>query len=200
MSIWTETQTTGWGIAFALLVVGIAWIPIIASLIGAAGSTAGAAIASRGANRAAQTQAQAAQQGIGAVTQAYREGQAKLDPWAQGGLEAYNAMRTLSGFGLPTTAAAAPAQQTMPLSALAGGVLSAGQQLLAARGYPATKPPYGETPSWQDSDAKLEQVANRRASLSQSGYVSMQAPDGSVQPVPPQYVDYYTSRGARVIS
>jgi hypothetical protein len=159
------------------------WLP---EAIKGAGVLAGTMIQARGASKAAELQNAAADKALALQRQQYEETKANYAPFLSGGTGAFNTMLNLSGI-----AGAGPASMTP--SATGGGIPTGG----------ATPPPPPEpsTPPIQTAEPQtLAAIQNVIRPQNTSSYTTMQAPDGSTQAVPAQFVDYYRQKGARVLA
>lgn len=135
-------------------------------------SAAGAIISGSAVSDAAKKQADATTQALNLQKSMYDTTRSDLAPYSQLGAASLGNLRQLTG--LP---AAAPA--AAPAMASTGAPTAPGQR-------PA--PP--NTP--------IEGTAVPRAQTA-SGFVTMQAPDGTTNQVDPAHVDYYTRLGAQIV-
>ena len=163
--------------------------------------------ASDASKEAAQAQTAAGNQSLALQRDVWQQSQQNLQPWMQRGSQAVNTMAELMGFGPAPTAAggATPPATTGP------------SPILGTRGYawqqrtPENETTFGRDPNmpgqgnWASQRAatirerRLAEVLGAALPQNQSGYVQMRAPDGTVQPVPTQYVDHYTQLGAQIV-
>lgn len=191
-------------VAFAL-----GWVPAVVAGISAIASIWTAKKQADAAKQAANIQVQGTRDAQGYIDKAYQQSTANLQPWINTGQQAATTMGQLMGFGGGGGATAAP---TAPVAAgttkknLSAwdtmtpeekAYVSSGTTQRNMKAYlagdesrdPSTTGLFAPTPNPQT-------VAEAR---SQSSYVKMQAPDGTVQPVPSQYVPHYTKLGAKVV-
>jgi len=192
-------------------------VAVLPAIIGAAATT-GAAIytankMSGAAKDAANMQVAAGDKSLALQEKMWQQSQQNLQPWVQQGSWAVNTMGGL--MGAPTPAAGGTTGTTPPAGP---------SPILGSRGYawerrvPENETTFGSDPMqpgqgrWtsQHGDSirakRLAEIMAQTtadptsiASQSQSSYVRMRAPDGTVQEVPSSYVDHYTQRGATVV-
>lgn len=185
-----------------LLVVG--WVQLaIGAGLSLFGAWMGAKKSADASKQAAQAQVNALDRAAGATTAAYREAQGYLAPYAQGGLNAFQTMQNLMGLNVPagTGGTVTPTMQPgAPVRLPGGPAEQQGWMKGLQEGWAFLPPASSGQPPVQPlgalQDLNVPQAAQAQRA---SSYVPMQAPDGSVQPVPPEQVAYYTSRGARVL-
>jgi len=141
------------------------------------------------AEKATTTQMAAGNKAQGQLDAVYRQSSANFAPFIATGTQANSMLGTMMGMGgtaTPTPSYAPPAQTA------AQPIQQPPQQA------PPTATPLGNTtPPQADTQMSLGQTMS--ASGPQSGYVRMQAPDGSVEGVHPSAVPHFQQRGARVI-
>lgn len=179
---------------------------IIPSLISAGATAYAAKKQSDAAKDAAKTQAAGAKDAQGYIDKSYEEGKAALAPWTNAGQVALGSLMSTGGYGPAMAAATAPAPApTYPLADL-WYARDRGDRPATGRAVPRDP---SATPESIIAGARDPRRANPRTTpgdvqtdaqaQTQSSYVQMRAPDGSVQPVESQYVKHYTDLGATVV-
>lgn len=184
-------------------------VPLITGAVSAGTTIWAANKQANAAQQAARQQTQAGTQALDLQRQIWQQSQANLQPWVARGTQAVNTLGSLMGLGAAPAGGGATGTgqvdftggqftggQTFPARQIeyldtAGEVQDArrAQRLHAALGSEA---PYGaQTPYDEGIDYRRAQT--------QSGYVTMQAPDGSTSSVPSGYVNHYTNLGARIV-
>lgn len=167
-------------------------------LIGAGAGLGGAAIAAHASGKAADQQSEASDKALALQQQMYQQNRADTAPWRQTGGKAVQTLGALMGLG------GGSAQADVPMSL--GGMYtpetmpprgsSAGTALNDQGQFVPLNPNIAHAPggNWSgDSDASS--YGNLTHGGFQ-GFVRMQAPDGTIQSVPPSAVEHYLSLGA----
>jgi len=188
MGLWSDIAGIGAGIGgfLAAPLTGGASIPI--------GLSAAGSIISSGAVRdAAQKQADATTQALNLQKSMYDTTRADLSPYSQTGVAALGNLRALTG--LPTNIAPTPSNPPpggIPASAVPGG--APGQMQVGTvqnPGAPLTTPQGAPVPL-QSAQSPVQMQTN-------SGYVTMKAPDGTTQQVDAAHVPFYQQKGAVIV-
>lgn len=172
--------------------------------------------ASDTAKEAAKTQVAGTQAAQKQLDTSYQSAQSALHPWLSTGGQAATTLGSL--MGLPTAAPPTVATPLAPTTPTAGP-----NPILGGRGYDwqrrvpenettfgydLMQPGQGRWTSQQGDRIRAERLATIMggtedptsiAAQTQSSYVQMRAPDGTIQRVPAQYTDHYTQLGATVI-
>lgn len=156
------------------------------ALIGTGASIFGADVASEGAKSAAKTQDAAADKSLALQKNIYERGQAGLSPYMSAGAGAVTNLRGLTGQPLEVVGPAAGTPSTMPANAAVPSTRTASDA--------------GAVPTG-DVAVPRTTLQNFATSQTQSGYVTMRSPDGSMtQAVPANLVEHYRQQGASVVS
>ncbi len=147
------------------------------------------------ANQQAQADQKAAQQQqIARIDRNQQTQQALFSPYTNLGAGAASTLA--SRLGLPT--GPAPGTQPLPITSSAPG-LQPGMLMPPTANQPAPAP--GSLHGQGGTLAQLVPAAQQQQAQNQtqSGYVTMQSPDGEVAQVAPHQVEFYRSRGAQVL-
>ena len=186
MGLWSDIAGIGAGIGGFLSapLTGGASIPI--------GLSAAGSIISSGAVRdAAQKQADATAQALALQKSMYDTTRADLSPYSQTGVAALGNLRSL--VGLPATIQPTPSNPPpggIPASSVPGG--APGQMQVGSLQNPGAplRTPQGMPVPLQSNPVSMQ---------TNSGYVTMRAPDGTTQQVDAAHVPFYQQKGATVL-
>lgn len=191
------------------------WGPIIAAGIGVVGNWLVAKKQADTATQAAQTINQGVRSAEGQITSAYNTAQSAISPFVQSGTAAQNTLAQLMGLGAVnagggTTASTPINTPTAPPSTLDD--MTREERQIArqaarqrsvrdetAAGDAVLGPPMSGRYAPREPFNASSYAPPAQSVQASSGYVQMQAPDGSQQSVPSQYVDHFRQRGATVI-
>lgn len=192
------------------MAIGTGTALLIGAGISAGTQVAGAKMASNASNKAADQQVQATDKGLALQRDIYSQQVAGMQPYATGGLNAYNSLNSL--MGLPIVGAAAPAAPgtaTGPVDPMVANIPAnrratpengTGVFAIPRRGTlgEATQSSYrspasGVVAGQQQAQPTGGSFAVRR----DGGMVQMQSPTGELATVPADQVDHFTSLGAR---
>lgn len=148
-------------------------------------SAAGAIIGASSVNDAASKQADATKQALDLQKSMYDTTRADLSPYSQTGVAALGNLRQLVGL---------PAMQAQPP---AGG----GQMQVGTPQHPASPltTPQGQV-LMQQPNGTFAPSQSPAQMQTNSGYVTMKAPNGETGQVDAQHVPFYLQKGAQVIS
>ena len=192
-------------------------IPLVTAAVGAIGNLWASHKNAEAAKEAAKIQVAGTKDAQGYIDRGYAEAKAVLQPYTQAGTTALGSLMSTGGYTMPTGAAsAAPMSPTAtantnPLSAwdsmspeekayVSSATTKRNTKNYLLTGDESLDP---STTGLFAPDAPNAQAANPQAAAQaqmQSSYVKMKAPDGTVQPVPSQYVKHFTDLGATVVS
>lgn len=150
-------------------------IPLITGAIGAGTAIAGAKIQSGAAKNAAKLQSASADKALAVNQGVYRDQQALMNPYVQGGQDAYARLFSQQ-FGTPYQPQQAPQAPTGPQARPLGG----GPMGPVAGARP--------TPFQQAMDGQPA-----------GGMVTIQAPTGETRQVPREQAQMFVSRGGKVV-
>lgn len=197
------------------------WGPIIAAGIGVVGNWLTAKKQADTAKQAAQTINQGVRSAEGQITSAYNTAQGAISPFVQSGTAANNTLASLMGLGATTAPGGAPASTPSLTGRAAPRDLSPkavwDSMTPEERAYVSSPTVKRNTKNYlltgdesldpsstgmfapQPANASSYAPAQGQPVQTSSSYVQMQAPDGSQQSVPSQYVDHFRQRGATVI-
>jgi len=147
-------------------------------------------MASSAANDAAKIQAASADKALALQEKMWQTQQQQMAPWVTQGQKAVTALGSLMGLGgvVTPTAPTAPENTATPTGNPTG---SSPASRVGMRPRPIGSPITGPG----SPNIPLSTAMTAR----QSGYVTMRAPDGSVEDVPMQYREHYLAQGATLV-
>lgn len=174
---------------------------LIAAGVAAGSSVASSKIQSNAAKDAAEKQQDATNQAFGLQQQVYRNTQQSLAPYSDLGTGALGNLRQLAGVPNPMTGSGSP------------NAVSAARSAAAVAPSSYTYNPASGITTYNGFNPQTGQITGTPPKITigpggvpvlspttQSGYVTMRAPDGSMQQVDPQHVDFYRQKGAQVVN
>jgi hypothetical protein len=153
-------------------------MPAAIPLAVAGASVVSGAMGAHAAKSAANTQAASADKALALNTRIYDDQRAQMQPFVTGGQQAFQTL--LNGW---------QSRQGM----------SPGPQMTATPLAPGRVPNVAGNGGQGVAFGQAMGAPNSGSPGLSSGMVQMQAPDGSVRPVPSQLVDKYRARGAQVV-
>ena len=183
---------------------GITTALIVGSLVSAGTTAYAAKKQSDAAKKAAETQVAGAKDAQGYIDKAYEESKATLAPWTNAGQVALGSLMSTGGYGSAMGSSSPPASTSATPN---WGSTEAVQGYTNANPRPAINPDTGaaDLMAWRQGraeamrEARLGDTMAAAEQRSQSSYVKMQAPDGTVEDVPSQHVQHYSQLGATVV-
>ncbi len=171
-------------------------------IIGAGTGLASAAIQSHAANSASEKQTEASDKSLALQNQIYGNTRADLSPFVGIGTGALGNLRQLAGIPNappPTPVPQMPLQPGSTRDPNTGAVVYAPGTTMAA-GDPGYNPTSGSNVGLPGPNGPIQPRTAANPNGTGSGYVTMKAPDGSINRVPSQHVSFYTQKGAQVIN
>lgn len=188
---------------------GLATSLIVGSAIAAGGGVASAKIASGAAKDAAEAQGASADKAMLLAQQQMEQQRADTAPWRNAGGQAVTALSGLMGLpsGPPPGPTGVPSNIGPPPGAIPNehgvgfGILKPGvtPEQAADPGFQYQGPSVGQTSSLASlapPSAPTPPTLAPGVQQTQSGYVTMRAPNGSMRPVPAAQVSHYEQLGA----
>jgi hypothetical protein len=193
----------------------------IPAIVGAASSIGGAAIQAQGAKSAAKTQQKGADRALQLQSQVYNDQRALMDPYVQAGQSSIGTLGRLMGVPEGARFASAPLGQIAPVPmgqqravpigqpsgvgprpqpvplGQVGGPAPMGRIPQAPVGQGGEPAQLGAMPQTPIGAPQGPRLGNGGPALGQMGqFVTLRAPDGSVQQVPGHLAQQYMQRGA----